>query len=171
MGTGRNLAYKKAVFIRNKGFSAHNHLPGGDDDLFINAAATSRNTEVVVDKDAFTLSEPKTSWREWMKQKQRHFTTSKYYKPRHKFLLGLYAVSHFLFFLLLIASAVFFSWEIAVGIFILRSIIQGVIWYNAMKKLNEQDLGKWYWAFDILMFLYYLIFAPALWKKPKKDWK
>jgi len=72
---------------------------------------------------------------------------------------------------LLIASAVFFSWEIAVGIFILRSIIQGVIWYNAMKKLNEQDLGKWYWAFDILMFLYYLIFAPALWKKPKKDWK
>lgn len=171
MGTGRNLAYKKAVFIRNKGFSAHNHLPGGDDDLFINAAATSRNTEVVVDKDAFTLSEPKTSWREWMKQKQRHFTTSKYYKPRHKFLLGLYAVSHFLFFLLLIASAVFFSWEIAVGIFILRSIIQGVIWYNAMKKLNEQDLGKWYWAFDILMFLYYLIFAPALWKKPKKNWK
>ena len=171
MGTGRNLAYKKAVFIRNKGFSAHNHLPGGDDDLFINAAATSRNTEVVVDKDAFTLSEPKTSWREWMKQKQRHFTTSKYYKPKHKFLLGLYAVSHFLFFLLLIASAVFFSWEIAVGIFILRSIIQGVIWYNAMKKLNEQDLGKWYWAFDILMFLYYLIFAPALWKKPKKDWK
>jgi hypothetical protein len=171
MGTGRNLAYKKAVFIRNKGFSAHNHLPGGDDDLFINAAATSRNTEVVIDKDAFTLSEPKTSWREWMKQKQRHFTTSKYYKPKHKFLLGLYAVSHFLFFLLLIASAVFFSWEIAIGIFILRSIIQGVIWYNAMKKLNEQDLGKWYWAFDILMFLYYLTFAPALWKKPKKDWK
>lgn len=171
MGTGRNLAYKKAVFIRNKGFSAHNHLPGGDDDLFINAAATSRNTEVVIDKDAFTLSEPKTSWREWMKQKQRHFTTSKYYKPKHKFLLGLYAASHFLFFLLLIASVVFFSWEITIGVFILRSIIQGVIWYNAMKKLNEQDLGKWYWAFDIFMFLYYLIFAPALWKKPKKDWK
>ncbi len=171
MGTGRNLAYKKTVFLRNKGFSAHNHLPGGDDDLFINAAATPNNTEVVIDKDAFTLSEPKATWGEWMKQKQRHFTTSKYYKPKHKFLLGLYAVTHFLFFPLLIVSAIFFSWEIAAGIFVLRSIVQGIIWYNAMDKLNEKDLGKWYWVFDIFLFLYYLIFAPALWKKPKKDWK
>lgn len=171
MGTGRNLAYKKTVFLRNKGFSAHNHLPGGDDDLFINAAATPNNTEVVIDKDAFTLSEPKATWGEWMKQKQRHFTTSKYYKPKHKFLLGLYAATHFLFFPLLIVSAIFFSWEIAAGIFVLRSIIQGIIWYNAMDKLNEKDLGKWYWVFDIFLFLYYLIFAPALWKKPKKDWK
>src|ERR1017187_6129193 len=38
MGVGRNLSYKKSVFFRHKGFSAHNNVPGGDDDLFINKA-------------------------------------------------------------------------------------------------------------------------------------
>ncbi|MEP6926867.1 MAG: glycosyltransferase, partial [Ginsengibacter sp.] len=32
MGVGRNLSYKKTVFFRHKGFSSHNHVPGGDDD-------------------------------------------------------------------------------------------------------------------------------------------
>ncbi len=58
MGVGRNLSYKKGVFFRHKGFSSHNHVPGGDDDLFINKAATKKNTAIVIDKDAFTLSEP-----------------------------------------------------------------------------------------------------------------
>src|SRR5690606_19303744 len=67
MGTGRNLAYKKELFLKNKGFSAHNHLPGGDDDLFINATATGKNTSIVIEKDSFTFSEPKKTWSEWVK--------------------------------------------------------------------------------------------------------
>ena len=97
MGVGRNLSYKKSVFFRHKGFSAHNHVPGGDDDLFINKATTKRNTAIVIDTDAFTLSEPATSWKQWVRQKTRHYTTSKYYKGIHKFLFGLYAFSLFPF--------------------------------------------------------------------------
>ena len=70
MGVGRNLSYKKSVFFRHKGFSAHNHLPGGDDDLFINKAATKNNTAIVVDKDAFTLSEPARTWEAMDKAKE-----------------------------------------------------------------------------------------------------
>ena len=39
MGVGRNLSYKKELFLKNKGFSSINHVPGGDDDLFINKVA------------------------------------------------------------------------------------------------------------------------------------
>ncbi|MEJ7677682.1 MAG: glycosyltransferase [Segetibacter sp.] len=42
MGVGRNLSYRKDVFLRNKGFSAINHIPGGDDDLFINKVANKK---------------------------------------------------------------------------------------------------------------------------------
>ena len=98
MGVGRNLSYKKAIFFRHKGFSAHNNIPGGDDDLFISAAATKHNTRINIDKDSFTLSNPPTTWSQWLAQKKRHYTTSKYYKPIHKFLLSLYAFSHFLFY-------------------------------------------------------------------------
>ena len=42
MGVGRNLSYKKDVFIRNKGFSSINMIPSGDDDLFINQVANKK---------------------------------------------------------------------------------------------------------------------------------
>ena len=109
MGVGRNLAYKKNVFLRNKGFSAINHIPSGDDDLFINRVATQHNTAVVIDPEAFTLSKPKRSWKEWKKQKNRHYSTGKFYKTSHQFLLGLYTTSYFLFYPLMAASIIFLT--------------------------------------------------------------
>lgn len=170
MGVGRNLSYKKGLFFRNKGFSSINNIPGGDDDLFINKVATKKNTAVVIDKDAVTLSRPKTKWKDWFKQKGRHYTTAKYYKPKHKFLLGLYSFTQFLFYPLFIASVLFFDWRCALGLLGLRLIIQFIIFYKAMKKLNESDLWPWLVFFDLLMFLYYILFLPALWKKPKLTW-
>ncbi len=69
MGVGRNLSYKKDLFLRNKGFSSINHIPSGDDDLFINKVATKKNTAVIIDPEAVTRSIPKTTWREWLKTK------------------------------------------------------------------------------------------------------
>src|SRR5690606_30643847 len=79
MGAGRNLSYKKSLFFNNKGFSSLNHVPGGDDDLFINKVANKRNTRVVIDPGAFTLSHPKKSFGEWLRQKTRHYSTGRYY--------------------------------------------------------------------------------------------
>ncbi|MEO8108398.1 MAG: glycosyltransferase [Ginsengibacter sp.] len=171
MGVGRNLSYKKSVFFRHKGFSSHNNVPGGDDDLFINKSATKNNTNIVIDKDAFTLSQPPTSWKQWRKQKARHYTTSKYYKAPHKFLLGLYAFSQFFFYPLFIATLIFFSWKLALIIFVTRAFWQGFILYKTMQKLDEKDLFPWFLFFDIWMFFYYILFASALYKKPATEWK
>ena len=45
-GTEYNLAYRRDTFFRNKGFSRHLNLRGGDDDIFISEIATPANTEV-----------------------------------------------------------------------------------------------------------------------------
>ncbi len=171
MGVGRNLSYKKAVFFRHKGFAAHNHVPGGDDDLFINAAATKINTRINIDHNSFTLSKPAATWQQWLKQKKRHYTTSKFYKPIHKFLLSLYALVNFIFYPLLIVSAVFYSWKLSLIVFGIKIIIQTVIYAKAMNKLGEKDLLPLLIFFDIWMFFYYLLFAPALMRKPKQHWK
>ncbi len=170
MGVGRNLSYKKSLFFRIKGFSSINHIPSGDDDLFINKAANRHNTAVVIDPDAVTRSIPKTTWKTWLRQKSRHYTTAKFYKPKHKFLLGLYFSTQFIYYPLFIASLIFFDWRFVLGIFGLRMMIQGFILYRAMKKMGEKDLWPWFLFLDMWMFLYYLIFAPALWKKPAKHW-
>jgi glycosyltransferase involved in cell wall biosynthesis len=171
MGVGRNLSYTKKLFFQNKGFSSLNHVTGGDDDLFINMVATRHNTNVVIDPDAVTLSEPKKTWNDWIRQKTRHYTTGKYYKPKHRFLLGLYAITHFLFYPLFVLCLLFSDWRYALVIFLIRFVTQGWIFYKSMDKLNEKDLWPWWWLLDIWMFVYYLIFAPAVWKKPRKSWK
>ena len=170
MGVGRNISYKKGLFFRHKGFSSINHIPGGDDDLFVNKAASRQNTEIVIDKDAITLSAPKTTWKEWRKQKLRHYTTAKYYKIKHKFLLGLYSFTQFLFYPLLIVTALLYDWRLALAGLALRWLILGFVFYKAMQKMNEKDLWSWFIFFDLWMVIYYILFLPALWRKPRRSW-
>lgn len=171
MGVGRNLSYKKDVFLRNKGFSSINMIPSGDDDLFINQVATADNTAIVIDPAAHTLSEPKRTWNDWMKQKYRHYTTSRYYKAQHQFLLGLYSSSLFLIYPLLAVSLIFYPiWWIPLSVWGVRFLLQSFFFFKTMKKLNEADLWPWFLFFDIWMFFYTLFFLPALWKRPATNW-
>ncbi len=171
MGVGRNLSYKKELFFNNKGFSAINHIPGGDDDLFINMVANKRNTAIVIDKDAHTLSEAAPTWSIWQRQKFRHYTTSKYYKGKHKFLLGLYSLTQVLLYPFTIAAILFYNWWLALALFALRMIVLGIVWFKSMKKLNEADLFPYFIFLDMWVSIYFLLFAPALWRRPAKEWK
>jgi hypothetical protein len=170
MGVGRNLSYKKDLFFKNKGFSSINHIPSGDDDLFINMVARKKNTAIVIEHDAHTLSEPQSKWNNWLSQKYRHYTTAKYYKPKHKFLLGLYSLTHMGVYVTLVAAMLLYNWWIPLCILAFKYIVQGIVWYNTMKKLNEADLFPAFILLDIWMFIYYFLFVPALWKKPAKTW-
>ena len=171
MGVGRNLSYKKEVFIRNKGFSSINQMPSGDDDLFINQVATNKNTAIVIEHDAHTISEPKTTFHDWMNQKYRHYTTSKYYKKKHAALLGIFALSQFLVYPVLIAS-LFFTQQyiLVISLWALRMLVQGSILRTTMKKLNELDLWPWFILFDFWSMFYYLFTLPSVWKAPQKNW-
>lgn len=171
MGVGRNLSYKKEIFFRHKGFSSHNNIPGGDDDLLVNMAATRKNTKINVNKDSFTLSKPAETWKQWVKQKKRHYSTGKYYKKSHKFLLGLFSLTHFLFYPALIVAAIFYNWKWALIVFGIRFLFQLVAYVKTLMKLDEIDLIPYILFFDVWMFFYYLIFAPALIIKPKQNWK
>ena len=174
MGVGRNLSYKKDLFLKNKGFSSINHVPGGDDDLFINKVATAANTRIVIDPESFTMSESKRTFREWVRQKTRHYTTGKYYKPRHKFLLTLYSISHILFYPAFVTSLLYppvFGWQWILAPFLMRFLVQAFVYYRCMKKLGESDLFPFWWLLDIWMIGYYIIFAPAIWKKPRAEWR
>ena len=171
MGVGRNLSYKKEIFYRHKGFSSHNNIPGGDDDLFINMAATKTNVKICIDKESFTFSNPAQNFAQWKKQKNRHYTTSKYYKPLHKFLLGLYAMAQFLFMPVTIATAIFYNWIFALIGFGVVFILLAIMYKKTTEKLDEKDLFPFFLLFECWMFLYYIIFAPSLLIKPKPSWK
>lgn len=173
MGVGRNLAYKKSLFNDNKGFSKHYQLLSGDDDLFINAVANRRNTAVVLSPETFMFSDAKNSKAAWKFQKKRHLTTGRYYKFKHKLLLGLLAFSHFFLYVSLIACCFFKPWIwFALGIFFFRWIYLGIIQYTAMKKLGESDLATRIWYYDSWTIFYYIKNIPSIFFKPKIiEWK
>ncbi len=173
MGVGRNLSYKREVFLKNKGFSAINHIPGGDDDLFIHKIANKNNTAIVIDNEAFTVSEPKRTWKEWRSQKFRHYTTAKYYLPKFKFLLGLYSFTGFLVYPLLICALVWHGKIIWLPLipFALRLIVMSIVWRKSMAQLDVKDLWPMTILWDLWMCLYYLLFLPSLWIRPSRKWK
>jgi glycosyltransferase involved in cell wall biosynthesis len=171
MGVGRNLSYRKSLFYKQKGFSAHNHIASGDDDLFINSCATKDNVAVNINPEAFTLSNPTTNWTTFFKQKNRHYSTAKFYKPIHKFLLSTYALTQFLYYPLFIAAICLFDWRIVASVFAARFVTHAIVHYRALAKLNEHDLRSYFLIFDFGLIIYYLLFSFSLFKKPPQHWK
>ncbi|MDZ4716084.1 MAG: glycosyltransferase [Cytophagales bacterium] len=93
MGTGRNLAYRKALFLETKGFNKHLGVMGGDDDLFVNQHATSANTTVCMGADSLVRSIPKDTWRTFLYQKVRHLSVGKRYRLGDQLRLGVFSIT------------------------------------------------------------------------------
>jgi poly-beta-1,6-N-acetyl-D-glucosamine synthase len=173
MGVGRNLAYKKDIFFRNKGFASHFHLLSGDDDLFVNEVANKKNTCVELSPCSFTISTPKTNWKSWCLQKSRHFTTSGLYKFYHKVVLGLEVLTRELFyltfFLLLISDALVIF---VLSVFFVRFLIQFIIFKKAMKKLDEKKILLPSFVLDFVMpWVQLAIILSSKFSSKRNKWK
>jgi glycosyltransferase involved in cell wall biosynthesis len=159
MGVGRNLAYNKELFFSVKGFSSHQHILSGDDDLFINEVANSKNTQIVIDEEAHTISVPKATFKLWLRQKKRHFSTGKYYKVGHKLMLSIYPLTLLIFVLLFISLVIQqISIHLIVGVFLLRLLIQLLIFIKIEKRLGSKDL----WFLAPILELFFMFFNPLL---------
>ncbi len=172
MGVGRNLAYRKEVFFRNSGFKSHLHLASGDDDLFISEVATGKNTTVVIHPQAHTLSHPKASWKAWMHQKRRHFTTAPRYKTVTKLVLAARPTSLLILWLGAATLAVVHSAFLIAGIaFGLRYVVHLTTFIAAFRKVGQNDLslGMPVWEacmslINPVLWIWNLLATPRTWK-------
>ncbi|MDN3724582.1 glycosyltransferase [Aequorivita sp. SDUM287046] len=151
MGVGRNLAYTSNLYYENKGFMSHIKVPSGDDDLFVNEAATAKNVAIAIEPEAFTYSYPKKKKQKWHLQKKRHYSTAKLYKPKHRLVLGLFFLTNLLFWVLAPISLCTDYWSFGLAIFLLRISTQYLILGNAAKNLREQDLIAYIPLYEIFL--------------------
>lgn len=159
MGIGRNLSYRKQLFLKNKGFASHLSLLSGDDDLFINEVATSKNTRVAISKDALLTTPAKETLDAWILQKTRHGSTYKRYTLKSKFLLSTEMVSRLIFFMLTIVLTVLLPYPLQllpVGIAGLRLITIAISFKAGICKLKEKGLWLPMLLFDIISPVLYL---------------
>ena len=172
MGVGRNLAYKKKTFFDTNGFMSHMKIKSGDDDLFVNEAATEDNTAICINKNSFTTSTTKSSFKSWFTQKRRHVSTAKYYKTNHKILLAsVYAIQLFFWVLVIPLLIIGYQWQYVIIFMGLRLSFQYFIVGAASKKLKNKDLIVFIPFLEIFLitvqlaiFINNLISKPVHWK-------
>lgn len=152
MGVGRNMAYKKTLFFKGKGFASHMHVPSGDDDLFVNANATPQNTLIQIHPATHVWSEPQHTFVSYLRQKKRHVGAGKLYKAKHKAVLSLQIVIQLLFYIFTIILLCFSqTMYLALGVFVLSLIIRCFVYPKLLKRLDYAELRWWFPVLDILL--------------------
>ncbi|MDP4203543.1 MAG: glycosyltransferase [Bacteroidota bacterium] len=173
MGVGRNMAYRKETFVRMKGFSKSLGIQSGDDDLFVNNGANEYNTRVEISADSVTWSVPKSTYRSWFRQKERHLSTSSFYKADGLLRIGVEVASRGLFYALICAIAILSPWTFGVVagiVFLMRYSVQLIVVNKVAKQFNERKFYFSLLMFDVvlpLISLYIKIFS----KKSIFKWK
>lgn len=156
MGVGRNLAYRKSLFLKHKGFNGYMGVMGGDDDLFVNKHATKANTALVLEESSQTVSLPKANLKSFLRQKTRHLNAGKHYKMTDKIILGSFSLSYLLSWLLLpILIICCNELYVVISSFLLRALLFYLTLIISTKKLNV-TFNVWGVLFlDILYVFYY----------------
>ncbi len=132
--TARNLGFRKSAFEEMGGFNNIQETLSGDDDLLLREAVKHKMKIGIVDwENSFVLSNSKTTLREYISQRARHTTTSLYYLPTHKFLLGFWHSSNILT-LVSILFAVINSYFVIP--LLIKLLIDSSVVLISQKKLN-----------------------------------
>lgn len=171
MGVGRNVLYHKNLFEKVNGFSAHENIMAGDDDLFLNSVLMPNNFSIALNPSAFTYSLPKNTWKAYIKQKTRHISVSPNYKLIHQFLLGMFGISHLFFYF-----ATFFcikykiSTIFVLSIFVTRQAVLFIIYKQFAKRLGEKKLEATFLLFDAFLVLFNCMIALLFFRR-FNNWK
>lgn len=172
MSVGRNWAYTKSLFYEVKGFAKHHHIAAGDDDLLVQLFSKKSKAAISLNANTFCISEPKTSFNDWVNQKRRHLQIGKYYNGFSKFYSGLFVASHVLFFIALPILWILMPhlWMVFTGILALRYLVNWICFSLGAKKLKDLSTAIFYPIGDFLMLFYWLGMGIYIYFTKKQVW-
>ena len=162
MGVGRNLSYRRSTFFNNHGFQGLLDVRAGDDDLFVNKVISNyrkhnrrkSNVNVVCNPDALTWSAPKPTWKQWMKQKQRHLSVSNKYTLTNKIRLTFEPFTRGMIYVLLLVTLLYGSHMLVaavIAMWLIRLLIMLLVMNRAARKLQLSRIGLEIILYDILL--------------------
>ncbi len=159
MGVGRNLAYRKSVFIDAKGFNRFQGVTGGDDDLFLQHHIKRRRTRVSITDDSVVMSKPKTTWSAYFQQKRRHLSVGRFYKKGIVLKHILRTSFHLLLWLsFIILAALKFETITILAVLVGILALKGLLFWWSARKMGQ---GYPYWMTPFLD-LAYAFFIPTM---------
>jgi cellulose synthase/poly-beta-1,6-N-acetylglucosamine synthase-like glycosyltransferase len=149
-GVACNLALRKSLFIKNKGFKEILTLSEGDLEIVANRYATRRNTRVETSPDSVIWTDAKHSFSEWFYNRERMQFVTQQFRFSSIWRLSVETFFRAAFYLSFIACLVFGNYiaMAAAGLlFVLRFITQSIV----INLISKHFSGKRYY-FSILLF-------------------
>ncbi|MBM3168641.1 MAG: glycosyltransferase [Bacteroidetes bacterium] len=164
MGVGRNLCYRKSFFMEVKAFKGFWDVQGGEDALFVNAYATGKNTQVVIDPQAITTSECTENWKEYLAQEKQVFQAERNLKVEDKRKVGIYAISQALYWIggigLLLYFGIGFDWiqfSFVLACMLARTLLLSRVIRSATFKLEGTRPTFNVLLFDLIYIAYFWV--------------
>jgi biofilm PGA synthesis N-glycosyltransferase PgaC len=157
MCTGRNFAYRKAVFQQIGGFEKIKHSISGDDDLMIQQIQRETQWKIryMIEPESFVKTQPPLTFAEFINQRKRHFSASKFYSLTMK---NIFTLVHSFNAVVVIS---FFFAPVTAGIFAAgKLILDGVLIRKATQIFGNHKLLKWFVPLEICFIFYNLVVGP-----------
>jgi len=131
---GGNFGFSREAFDKLGGYKGTMDTVSGDDDLLIREAVKNKiKISVLTDAESFVYTNTPVNFKDYIKQKARHTSTSNYYLFRHQFLL---AVWHILNIVCMFSPALIF-----LSINILWLFAGKLIMDVTLLKLHQKKFG------------------------------
>jgi cellulose synthase/poly-beta-1,6-N-acetylglucosamine synthase-like glycosyltransferase len=157
MCTGRNFAYRRAVFNEVGGFDKIKRSLSGDDDLFIQVVqrTTSWQIRYMTTVDSVVVTEPPVTLEEFVNQRKRHFSAAKYYPMKMK---AIFAFVH-AFNALALFSLILFP-LLGIVLCTIKLVIDWFIMHHGTGLFGNRELVPQLIQLELMFVLYNLIIGP-----------
>ncbi|AFM03685.1 glycosyl transferase [Bernardetia litoralis DSM 6794] len=199
MGVGRNLAYKKSVFMSSvetpttaevfppmtNTFEKIASQMGGDDDLIFSEKRFYKNVGVCLNGQ--TESKAPQNFKEWLHQKRRHLAVGTKYSFRQKVISSIYPLSIFSWYIAFLGFLINGFYEVLAYEFFRQLLFFSIlhIFYNQIQnnyllsRFNHKNflinfLREFFitfFCFEFVFIFYYFVVGMGAVFFPPKKWK
>jgi cellulose synthase/poly-beta-1,6-N-acetylglucosamine synthase-like glycosyltransferase len=167
MCTGRNFAYRKELYNEVGGFEKIKQSISGDDDLFLQLVQRETRWKIryMTSPESYVRTALPDSFKQFINQRTRHVSASKFYPVKIQFLYSLIHLFH-----LSIVAGFFVSPFITLIAWMIKFNIDGAFVARGKKIFNAEFSVPEFIRNEILLVLYSFLIAP-LGFLVKFDWK
>jgi cellulose synthase/poly-beta-1,6-N-acetylglucosamine synthase-like glycosyltransferase len=146
---GSNLSYRRAAYDEIGGFAGHEHIPSGDDDLFMQNLHrfTDWKIHYNLDPDSVNYTCPVDSFADFLNQRARWASKGTHYPGLKTSLVLLLIYLFYLALLILLPVTLlgYFSWKLLLLGFVFKTLPEFLIIRQAVNVLQRQKLKRWFW--------------------------
>jgi len=161
--TGRNIAYRRDVWLQVSGFSKLMQSVSGDDDLFLQLVRKTTKWKIryVVDPLSFVPTAPPPSFRAFLEQRKRHFSAGSYFSLPMKLFFFVFHASNLLLFVgLILGVLIFDAFQIGIWLYMVKLSLDFMLIVRGSAILQEDHVNVHIVPMEILYLFYNTFIGP-----------